>query len=231
MSGSLPAHLLVACPVIGPPDPTVLTSWDHRPHLVVINGHHGQWSDVVTRHGILPRMSRDPADRTPTNRGVAASWNAAFVHAAARRIPYVALISQHLVLAGGTGRLASLVTDHADWRGLLTDFAWRCIVLSVDLWTRVGPFDEQFWPGYYEDSDYVRRLELAGLHTPTNPIPKVGRDLLDADRDDVAVTLRSGLIPPDSYGLNAALYAAKWGGLPGDETVAVPRSGPGAGGQ
>jgi hypothetical protein len=202
--------LLVACPVIGPLADDLLASWDHRPHLVVVNGCFDAWRAAAAEHRLDVVGDGD-------NLGVARSWNVAFQHAALDDIRYVALVSQHLVLDGGTSRLARLVDQHADRRGLLTDFAWRCIVLSVDVWRTVGPFDECFWPGYFEDSDYLRRLDLAGIHTAADPIPKAGRDLCDAARDDVAVTLRSGLINPAWYRRNRDLYVAKWGGPPGHE--------------
>jgi hypothetical protein len=209
--------VLVACPVIGPPADDVIASWDHRPHLVIVNGAFDAW-----RAALLDEPGAPWWFCADTNIGVAASWNLAFRRAERAGVGYVALVSQNLVLAGGISRLARLVDDHADRRGLLTDFAWRCIVLAVDVWRKVGPFDVGFWPGYYEDSDYVRRLQLAAVHTPTDPIPKVGRDLLDASRDDVAVTLRSGLIDPDAYARNGRRYLAKWGGPPFAERYGRP---------
>lgn len=212
--------LLVACPVILPPRPDVVASWTHRPHLVIVNGSEAEWIDraEVGPHGEILSIWNRP----PGNRGVAASWNIAFGQARARGVDHVALVSQGTVLDGGTLRLARLVAEHADWRGLLTDFAWHCIVLSVALWEQIGPFDEQFWPAYYEDCDYVRRLEILGLHTPSNPIPKVGRDLLDGT-EQTAAALTAGVIDSSCYGENGRRYAEKWGGSPGYERLIDPK--------
>lgn len=210
--------LLVACPVILPPRDDVLAGWDHRPMYVAINGASEEWHPAVDRLSESGRVySSDPA----RNIGVAASWNKMFDAARALGLSHVALISQGVVLDGGTARLAALVEEHADWRGMLTDFAWRVIVLSVKLWEQVGPFDERFFPAYFEDSDYTRRLFLAGLHAPGNPMPKVERDILDGTATE-AGALNAGLIDPAWYGHNGDLYQDKWGGSPFRETFDRP---------
>lgn len=210
--------LLVGCPVILPPWPDVVASWTHRPHLLIINGAERAWANVAAPNTGFLSINWDP----PANAGVARSWNLIFGQAAAMYVDHVALVSQGTLLDGGTDRLARLVAEHADWRGMLTDFAWHCIVLSVELWKAVGPFDEQFWPAYYEDCDYVRRLEILGLHTPSNPIPKVGRDLLDGT-EQTAAALTAGVIDSSCYGENGRRYAEKWGGSPGHERLIDPK--------
>lgn len=231
--------LLVGCPVILPPRDDVLASWTHRPHLLVINGESAAWSaEARSRYGTR-REYRTVSNRehvglcpcadagdsggicagTAKNIGVAASWNQVFRSAQDLNVSHVALISQGTVLEGGTARLADLVDEYADERGLLTDFAWHCIVLSVKTWEQLGPFDEGFGYAYYEDSDYVRRLFLAGLHTPDNRMPKVERDLLTGTE---TVAAAKHLIPADTYGKNGLRFREKWGGDPFKETYRRP---------
>lgn len=138
--------LLVGCPVILPPREDVIASWTYRPHLLIVNGSHDDWFPLARPDTAnLLALSWDLPEK---NGGVAKSWNVIFHAASQMDCSHVALISQGLVLEGGTARLAELVDEYADWRGLITDFAWHCIVLSVKLWKMLGPFDEQFWPGY-----------------------------------------------------------------------------------
>lgn len=211
--------LLVGCPVILPPRDDVVASWDYRPMLLVVNGAFGRWVDIGGRRPDLDMLIRGRND------GVPASWNLIFRAARAGRFSHVALVSQGTVLDGGISRLASMVDEYADHRGLLTDFAFHCIVLSVRVWEQVGPFDEQFWPAYYEDADMLRRLELAGLHTPANPIPKIGRDLLDGTETFGAV-LASSEIDRGCYGLNGERFRCKWLGDPGHEQTTHPYDDP-----
>lgn len=211
--------LLVACPVILPPRTDVVASWTHRPHLLIINGAHSEWLTVIDPAVNADRFLYTPCDEG--NRGVAASWNLALKSAQRRSIDYVALVSQSLLIDGGTARLAELVEQHADERGLLTDHAWHCIVLSVACYEQLGPFDENFSPAYYEDSDMVRRMFLAGVHTPSHPMRKVGPPEFVATCE-TAATLRAGLIDAGCYERNRLLYERKWGGPPFHETYARP---------
>lgn len=42
--------------------------------------------------------------------------------------------------------------------------AMFCVALvKHECWQRVGHFDEKFWPGYFEDNDYHRRMKLLGI--------------------------------------------------------------------
>ena len=37
---------------------------------------------------------------------------------------------------------------------------FQCFIISKLIFEKVGPFDEQFYPAYYEDADYHNRLKL-----------------------------------------------------------------------
>ena len=40
---------------------------------------------------------------------------------------------------------------------------WTCIVLGESVVDRVGLYDERFYPLYFDDNDYERRVNLAGV--------------------------------------------------------------------
>jgi GT2 family glycosyltransferase len=42
--------------------------------------------------------------------------------------------------------------------------AFFCLALRRDVWTRIGPLDEAFGRGLFEDDDYSARLRAAGFH-------------------------------------------------------------------
>lgn len=209
-------RVLTACPVIlAPSDVDGWHVWDHRPHLVIDNSPAeitASWADLAVANDWLYLAGGH-------NRGVARSWNLAMQTARDLGYDAVALLSQTYRPSGGTSFLAWCVGEYGDWRGLLNgSVGLHGCVWSVALWERVGPFDERYEGGYYEDNDWLYRLALHGLHDAANPMPKVEIP----GTSDPALALRRGAVPEHVYGENAARYAAKWGGPPGAETVTDP---------
>lgn len=204
-------RLLVACPVVQAPGLVPgWRTWD-RPVLVIDNTERAAWLRPCSEQ-------RWPYLTVGTNIGVAASWNLAAAYAREHGYHYLALISSSVVWHSGLGQLDRLL-DFADPdRGLLTELAFHATVWALPLLDRLGRFDENFWPGYYEDNDWVRRLDCAGEHTGANPIPKVEIDATS----EPAQSLLSGAIRQPDFGLLGRYYAHKWGGMPGNETWCQP---------
>src|SRR5690606_3352243 len=83
----------------------------------------------------------------------------------------------------------------------------------------IGPFDENFWPAYYEDNDYVKRMRLAGYdhicvpgchywHEGSGTVKaKSARELQEHNKN---------------FKKSSAYYVRKWGGLPYQEKYDAP---------
>jgi hypothetical protein len=84
-----------------------------------------------------------------------------------------------------------------------------------------GLFDERFWPAYYEDTDYVRRLELTGCHSAANPMPKIAVPGVCPQ----ARSLQLGLAQPDMDKLRDR-HVRKWGGVYPDYVFEYPWNDP-----
>lgn len=85
-----------------------------------------------------------------------------------------------------------------------------------------GLFDEMFWPAYFEDNDYHRRIKLAG-----GDIFSVD----DATFDHIgSATVRTfskqqQLVQDERFRRNEMYYRLKWGGKPHHETYDKPFNG------
>jgi hypothetical protein len=212
--------LLFSVPVMAPrSDPVVrrcLRSLAGSRCLVVDNTRRGEWRETCERLGLTWHGEGH-------NLGVATSWNLALDGGA----HYTCLLSSSCAFRPGWEAMADAVQRLADpERGLLTDVAFHCQVWARPLVQRLGRFDERFWPAYYEDNDWVRRLHLAGLHV-------VGDDMMPKLMDlglvrcwGDARTLKGGHVPglAEAYARNRELYVEKWGGPPGEETLTCPRT-------
>lgn len=133
----------------------------HVGHLVVIdNSGRG----VVGGSGPWERMTVLPM---PCNLGVAASWNLAI--RLAHREPYVVVCSDDMWWPEGALRqLENLAGE--DSLVLAANFPhWQAFAVGMRVVQQVGLFDEGYYPAYFEDKDYERRMGVAGVKVTVGP--------------------------------------------------------------
>lgn len=210
---------VLGIPVINRPDllRACLESIDADVTVVVIdNSGTGTLGDVASE--VRPdAIIVDP----PSNLGVAASWNLVIRSYPRERSWLIA----NADTVFGPGDLTRLIeeadTDEPRWVGVNGD--WRLMGLSCEAVEAVGLFDENYHPCYFEDADYERRCDLAG----------VPRYFISGGSTHVgSATIRDpryGEMNARTYPANRAYYRAKWGGeLRGGETFTSPfnRGGP-----
>lgn len=90
---------------------------------------------------------------------------------------------------------------------------------------RVGLFDEwTFFPAYYEDNDFVRRMVLQGIGREFIPIEVYHGE--SAGPEHGSLTIRSSeqysVANSRTFNENQRRYVEKWGGLPENETYSTP---------
>lgn len=162
-------------------------------------------------------------DNGAHNCGVATSWNLGAVQAEKEGARWMVICSETMRFGapGGTDFEDRLVGPWAD-----CGHNWHLIAFSVETLMEVGPFDEAFWPIYFEDADYERRLTLAGMPSPRGEQrsvpPMVG---VDAHAEASGHSLTAGLVSVN-MGIQAARYATKWGGPKGSEKYTTPYGNP-----
>lgn len=83
--------------------------------------------------------------------------------------------------------------------------AFFCVMMRRDVYERVGPLDEAFGRGFFEDDDYCRRVEQAGLRVVCAEDVFVHHHL-SASFNKLKNTERQAL-----FDRNKAVYEAKWG--------------------
>jgi len=146
----------------------------------------------------------------PENIGVAKSWNLALKG----KCDWTFFVSNNAAFPNGFSEvLVSLNQAGPDC--MLTDLAWHCNAISKDLVAKIGYFDENFYPAYYEDTDYYHRMCLAGISVAENPVVSIP-----------AMTMRQANSLEAGLKLNfqalAEYYKEKWGGYPGEEKFDKP---------
>jgi GT2 family glycosyltransferase len=100
--------------------------------------------------------------------------------------------------------------------------AFSCFLLSQETSRQVGPFDQEFWPAYVEDSDYSYRMTIAGVRCEAvecDGFRHVGSATKEAGDDAFKNWINS------RWGENHAYYMRKWGGPVGHEVWTTPFNG------
>lgn len=110
------------------------------------------------------------------NIGVGRAWNIGAKIVLKEKLDYLIILSATVSFSKGMADFIKYLEINPYKYGLESQHSWHLIAIGRKTLEEVGLFDENFYPAYYEDSDYIRRMELAGIHNPmscTVRLPKV----------------------------------------------------------
>jgi GT2 family glycosyltransferase len=230
----------------------------HDVHSYVF--HHGQDPGLKAKLEAIISSINSRYFPYGVNRGVSRSWNeglhasfddgnevtllvnddlffykggfdefADFVLSERRRVPHFGTISAFGLDTGTAGPIgAGKFYQRPHWQGA------ACMAVGEGAIETIGYFDQNFWPAYFEDADYFRRLDLSGIPTLWDE-----RILLEHNRSQ---TIRADFLlkrlHDERTRRNEQYYIRKWGGLrgwggpdapPGQELFAHPFNDPSIG--
>lgn len=151
------------------------------------------------------------------NVGVSGAWNL-LAETAVDRGEYLVISNDDIQLAADS--LDKLLDSDAPMSG--NGFA--LFVLKPDVFQAVGAFDENFWPAYYEDNDYARRMQVVGLKPRDLNLEELGCT------HPTSETLHSFSSDGQRlfsyrFGQLMRYYYIKWGGPVGEEKYESPFNG------
>lgn len=89
-------------------------------------------------------------------------------------------------------------------------YYWSAFILSKETFTKVGKFDEAFYPAYFDDNDYHYRMKLNNCSYSSTEVllPTLCRNSMTLEKSP---NINSTFEDLKKY------YVAKWGGMPGEE--------------
>ncbi|HUV11824.1 MAG TPA: hypothetical protein VMX12_12675 [Acidimicrobiia bacterium] len=168
------------------------------------------------------RYYRDPQGR---NLGVSHSWNLGALAVMAEQTEWLVVCSSSVRFGpmGGVELPGRLGLCH-DAPGVeIKPYGWHLAALSRSTIERVGYFDENFYPGYFEDTDYLYRMALAGLASPRENGGSWCKVSVDGEFGEQARSLSDPRVQATvDFGDLLTYYRAKWGGGPGEEKFVTP---------
>lgn len=208
-------------------------SYDVEYHLFL----HSQQSDVVK---VCEGIAQNPYNPLTCpiyyydygqNRGLAKSWNEGILNAFANGCQTVIVVNDDVEFA--TGDLSALadtallsphyyIVTAKGWHlrhKKYTDMGYSCFAINPLAIEKIGCFDENFFPIYFEDCDYARRAELLGLQRGYCEVTRVQHGgSLSIKQDNPELMAQHHL----TFTLNEKYYARKWGGKPHFESYIYP---------
>lgn len=129
----------------------------------------------------------------PENIGIGRSWNIGAKKVVNEKMDYLVIMSATMIFQNGMDDLVSFMESNTNSWGLETQHIWHLICLKRLTFEKVGYFDENFYPAYWEDTDYIRRMELANIHIPMAENPRLPKVNIDAISQGDATAMKSGL--------------------------------------
>lgn len=184
--------------------------------LVVMNG-----SAVADACAQLESNGMAEIYRPYFNLGCSASWNHAARWAWEKGYDKVFLMNDDFILTDHEAleRMETYIEEYPDSICHYHGFSAVCITKRhYDL---IGPFDEGYWPAYFEDNDYVSQARPHGIDDK----------LFDVDKFKHygSLSLRTSawlnMINMRTFEMNKQRYIHKWGGEPHKETFLYPWNG------
>ena len=147
------------------------------------------------------------------NLGVAKSWNLLCTEIN-KNHDYALILNDDIYLGKKEWDIQNLLENYkSDF--YVTTQAWCAFILPKKTFNKVGYFDTNFYPAYYEDNDYHYRMKLLGMKYMAIPFlnPFVYKASMTIDKNP---ELRKFIQDNKDY------YEKKWGGFPNKETFKKP---------
>lgn len=154
--------------------------------------------------------------RSDINIGVAASWNFLAEKAFSEGYFRILMLNDDIELERDEKEIRANLDKYPDHTLVVQDGTWCSFMLPKVVYDLVGPFDEDFYPAYFEDNDYEYRVEL-------NPYTEMEtHEILNPTLYRNSMTIKKDPTLNKNFQDNEKKYIAKWGGKPSREIFKKP---------
>jgi GT2 family glycosyltransferase len=163
---------------------------------------------------IITREKNFVIYRPEQNLGVSGSWNMIMDYAEKVKGTHVLMLNDDIYLGKSEQEILTIIRL---WNPefLCTELNWCSYILSVDAYQKAGRFDENFFPAYFEDNDYFRRMLLADVQMIFN-------SMLNPITYRNSMTIQKSPELNNGFEKNRQYYISKWGGQPTQEKFNTP---------
>jgi GT2 family glycosyltransferase len=150
------------------------------------------------------------------NIGVAPSWNWFMRTGEELGYTHGLILNDDVYLGKNENEVFDFINGEKKEFGFIkSHHHWCAFFLNISTFKKIGHFDEGFYPAYFEDNDYMRRMKLGGVKT-------LQTDFLDPLIYNNSLSIKKDRSLNENFARNQQRYIEKWGGLPNVETFKTP---------
>jgi len=159
---------------------------------------------------ILTREKEFMIYRPTNNLGVSGSWNMLMDYAKRIDATHVLMLNDDIYLGKNETEIYSFLEQNKEYHFYNSLLNWSAFIMPVETWEKVGGFDQEFFPAYFEDNSMCYKLRLNNLERINTSFlnPVIYRNSMTIAKDP---SLNSRFMQ------NRQMYIAMWGGLPNQE--------------
>lgn len=162
------------------------------------------------KQDIITREENFMIYRPENNLGVSASWNMLIDYADKINATHVLVLNDDIYL-GRTEHEVKMIIKNNPSADFINSFQnWCSFILKVDMWKKVGKFDEEFYPAYFEDNSFDYKMTLVNAE-------KAWTSFLDPIVYRNSMTIAKDPSLNQRFAQNRQLYIDMWGGIPTQE--------------
>lgn len=164
---------------------------------------------------IITREKNFVIYRTETNLNVSGSWNLIMDYAKKVNATHVLMLNDDIYLGKTELEIQTILRLWGDAPFFNSEMNWCSFIMSLDGFEKVGKFDDNLFPNYFNDNDIFYRMKMLNMDMIYTAMlnPVIFRNSMTIAKDPTLNTKFS------EYRQN---YINKWGGLPAEETFITP---------
>lgn len=163
---------------------------------------------------IIARENKMVVYRPLQNLGVSGSWNMIMDYAKRIKATHVLMLNDDIYLGKTEKEIKEfIINNNFDFYNSYQN--WSSFILPVATFKKVGVFDINFFPAYFEDNDYCRRMVLSGCS-------RINTHFLNPIIYRNSMTIQKNPELNSGFEKNRQYYIKKWGGEPSKETFINP---------
>ena len=162
------------------------------------------------KQDILTREENFMIYRPDQNLGVAGSWNMLMDYADKINATHVLMLNDDIYLGRTEHEIKMVIKNNINSDFINSFQNWCSYILKIDMWKKVGGFDTEFFPAYFEDNSFDYKMTLVNAE-------KSWTSFLDPIVYRNSMTIAKDPTLNQKFAQNRQMYIDMWGGLPTEE--------------